>query len=386
MKRKFLILMVAFPVALYARQTNPVPVNDPINTDSSVQETASPTIENGDLPLETSLDASAMSTLGDASPSPPTKSGNQASARPASSEAPAPEIGGSMVGYIDNAIIGSEVRLRFDAGFHDNFPDNGEFFYAKCGCYKILGGDYAFDPNAPGPSPGVATNLNFQQLYLRAEYAPTKRFSVFTEVPFRWIQPLSFVPGVGTFSNQSGISDVSAGVKVAILESSNRVLTAQLEGTFPSGDASKGLGTNHYVFTPELLFYQGFSERLALEGEVGDSHPIGGSAGVPVGNGGFAADIFYYGVGPSYTLYQAESFKVATVLEMVGWHEFGGFETVWLTGSDIANSVNGTNILNFKLGIRTSFGHSSIYAGYGTPVTHDHWYKGIVRVEYRYYF
>jgi hypothetical protein len=361
-------------------------VNDPINTASSVQETASLAIENGDLSLETSPDASAMSTLGDASLSPPTQDSKQAPARPSSGGTPGPEIGSSMVGYIDNAIIGSEVRIRLDSGFHDNFPDNGEFFYAKCGCYKILGGNYAFDPNAPGPSPGVVTNLNFQQLYLRAEYAPTKRFSVFTEVPFRWIQPLSFVPGFGSFSNQAGISDVSVGVKVAILASSNRLLTAQLEGTFPSGDASKGLGTNHYAFTPELLFYQGFSERLALEGEVGDSHPIGGSAGVPVGNGGFAADIFYYGVGPSYKLYHGESVTVATVLEMVGWHEFGGFETVWLTGSDIANSVDDTNILNFKLGIRTSFGHSSIYAGYGTPVTHDHWYKGIVRVEYRYYF
>lgn len=384
--KRILILIITFPMALCARQTDPVPVNNPISTASSVQETASLTIENRGLSLETSPGDSATSTLGDASLSLPTQDGKQTPAAASSGQSPSPEIGSSMVGYIDNAIIGSEVRIRFDAGFHDNFPDNGEFFYAKCGCYKILGGNYAFDPNAPGPSPGVVTNLNFQQLYLRAEYAPTRRFSVFTEVPIRWIQPLSFVPGFGSFSNQAGISDVSVGVKVAILESSNRLLTAQLEGTFPSGDASKGLGTNHYTFTPELLFYQGFSERLALEGEVGDSHPIGGSAGVPVGNGGFAADIFYYGVGPSYKLYHGESVTVAAVLETVGWHEFGGFETVWLTGSDIANSVDGTNILNFKLGIRTSFGHSSIYAGYGTPVTHDHWYKGIARVEYRYYF
>src|SRR6266566_4009658 len=41
---------------------------------------------------------------------------------------------GSMVGYITDATIESQVRLRFDAGFHNNIPDRSEFFYAQCGC------------------------------------------------------------------------------------------------------------------------------------------------------------------------------------------------------------------------------------------------------------
>ena len=44
-----------------------------------------------------------------------------------------------MVGYIDNAIVvSSEVRIRFDAAFNDQFPDRAEFIYGKCGCYRIL--------------------------------------------------------------------------------------------------------------------------------------------------------------------------------------------------------------------------------------------------------
>jgi len=66
-----------------------------------------------------------------------------------------------MVGYVDDAIVGSQVRIRFDAGFHDNAPDRAEFFYAQ---YAGL--------NGPGPN-SVVADLNFQQLYMRAELAHT---------------------------------------------------------------------------------------------------------------------------------------------------------------------------------------------------------------------
>src|SRR5262245_319540 len=71
-----------------------------------------------------------------------------------------PRSEGSMVGYIDNAIVGNQVRIRFDAGFHTEFPDRAEFFYAKCGCYSsnLAGsGLPATDLSASGPGPGVAT-------------------------------------------------------------------------------------------------------------------------------------------------------------------------------------------------------------------------------------
>jgi hypothetical protein len=64
---------------------------------------------------------------------------------------PKPEIPGSMVGYIDNPIVDSEIRIRFDDAFEDRFPDRSEFFYAKCACYRMLSGP-AQDPNAPGPA------------------------------------------------------------------------------------------------------------------------------------------------------------------------------------------------------------------------------------------
>src|SRR5436853_1419644 len=98
-----------------------------------------------------------------------------------------------MVGYVDDAVVGSQVRVRFEAGFHNDVPDRAEFFYGKCGCFRAGGAD----KDAPGPGPDQANNIRFQQLYLHTEYAPTSRVSLFAELPFRRIQPQSF-SGTGT--------------------------------------------------------------------------------------------------------------------------------------------------------------------------------------------
>jgi len=244
-----------------------------------------------------------------------------------------PTIQSVKVGYIDGAIIGSQIRSRFDAAFHDNATDRAEFFYPR---YNGLN-------NGPGPT-SVIADLNFQQLYLYAEYAPSKRFSIFTEVPGRWIQPQQTVNNtssplgtIGPFPNvsEAGLSDLAAGFKLAAIASSNQYLTFQFQAYFPSGNASLGLGTNHYSVEPALLYYRRLSERFALETQVGDSHPIGGSFcperciadGLPPGapphpppvSGGFAGDVFFYGVGPSYALYRGKHVRIAPVVELVGW-------------------------------------------------------------------
>jgi hypothetical protein len=47
-------------------------------------------------------------------------------------------------------------------------------------------------------------------------------------------------------------------------------------------------------------------------------------------------------------------------------------------------SVAGINIVNRKVGARTSIGkRDSFYLGFGQAVTHELWYKLIIRLEYR---
>src|SRR5688500_8894513 len=68
---------------------------------------------------------------------------------------------GSMVGYIEDASIRTQFRVRFDGGWGVNSPDRAEFFYAKCGCYRDLAGSPLLDAEAPGPGPGIVTDMNF---------------------------------------------------------------------------------------------------------------------------------------------------------------------------------------------------------------------------------
>lgn len=307
---------------------------------------------------------------------------------------PKPEIPGSMVGYIDDAIVSSQIRTRFDGAFDDQWPDRSEFFYAKCGCYRGLQNliPPAYDPHAPGPGPGVPNDINFQQLYTNVEYSPRRRFSAFVQVPIRWLQPQGFksVPPFPGFSNQAGLSDVTAGLKFAVVASEGTYLTFQFQSYFPSGNASKGLGTNHYSVEPSLLLYHRFSSRFTLEGQISDWHPIGGSAGVPTaGSEGFAGDVFNYGIGPSYKLYRGNHVGVAPVVELVGWHVLGGFQTQPVTGAlyGAASEVSGMNVVNIKVGLRIGVGfRNSFYAGFGQALTHDDWYRHLVRIEYRYSF
>jgi hypothetical protein len=296
-----------------------------------------------------------------------------------------PIIDASMVGYIDNAIVGSEARIRFDAAFNDAFPDRAEFVYAKCGC----NGNGAPGPGTVGHIP---KNVNFQILSFMGEYAVNRRFSAFVQIPFRWIQPQGIRPTKITavppaFPNGAGISDVQAGLKFAMLASSRHYLTAQLLSYFPSGDSRSGLGTNHYSLEPALLYYQRLSDRFEIEGELGGWLPIGGSAGAPTTSPqGFAGNLFFYGIGPSYRLINGEGFRLAPVIELVGWNVTGGQQTGSAT-STRQSSASGINIVNLKIGARMGFGgHSSLYVGYGKALTSADWYDQIVRVEYRYSF
>jgi hypothetical protein len=389
MRRAVLVLMILFPALIQAQGQDPQPVKNQPAPNSNLQTGDTPAVEADGSPAiaEDNIKpvinwSTNQQTTQRSKPNKPVK------------DVKMPSIEGSMVGYVDNAIIGSQIRIRFDAAFNDPFPDRAEFFYAKCSCYRQLGAagpplSLAADPNAPGPGPGIPTTINYQQFYAQVEYAPISRFSIFTEVPIRWLQPQGFkVTPFTPFGNQSGLSDVEAGFKFAALISSSHYLTFQFRAYAPSGDSSKGLGTNHWSVEPSLLYYQKLSSRWTVEGQLTYWHPIGGSAGVPVTNSeGYAGSIVNYGIGPSYRLINRESFRLSPVVELVGWKVLGGFETAPGPIDNAAAEVSNINIVNVKAGARASFGrHNSIYAGYGRAVTFSDWYRNLFRMEYRYSF
>jgi hypothetical protein len=288
---------------------------------------------------------------------------------------------GSMVGYIDDASVESNVRIRFDAAGGNSVPDRAEFFYAKCGCYRGLAGNPAFDPDAPGPGPGIVTDLQFQQLYLEGEAEVAPHFSVLGQVPLRWLQPQSFVPGSGSFPNHGGIGDIRAGVKLAFVDTATTIATVKAQVYFPTGDALNGLGTDHVSVEPAFLLWNALSPKVTLESQFGVWLPVGGAAPVPTSaEGHFAGRLFYYGIGPAFTVYDTGRTSLAPVVELVGWHVQDGFETAG-TGD-----ASGTDILNLKIGARFVVNGGSFYAGWGHALTDAAWYTDIVRFEYRYNF
>jgi hypothetical protein len=293
-------------------------------------------------------------------------------------------INPSMVGYIDDAIVHSEVRIRFDSALHNKTPDRAEFFYGKCGCYRGLTGG-AYDGNSPGPGDQIPKYVNFQELYFLGEYAHGQHFSGFIQIPIRWIQATAAAGPVLTFPSSSGISDMALGLKAAPFIFENAYLTFQFKAFLPTGDARQGLGTNHASIEPSLLYFQRISSRLAVEAEIGDTHPLSSSAGVPTQTAphGFAGDVFFYGAGPSYQFMSSDKLSVGGVLEVVGWNVGSGFVTT-LAGP---TTTGGVNIVNMKIGPRVGFHrHHSLYFGYGIALTSQNWYHDIFRTEYRYAF
>ena len=288
---------------------------------------------------------------------------------------------GSMVGYLDDPVIGTKVRVRFEAGFENTAPDRAEFFYAKCGCYQqSLPLDHPFyDPEAPGPGPAAVSELDFQQAFVQGEYATSERVSLFAELPLRWFQPQTFVPGTGaSFEDQSGIGDIRGGVKVALVSALDHLVTLQVRGFVPTGESESGLGTNHASIEPALLLYNRLSDRASIESQVGLWAPLGGSDGVPISTSeNFSGNVFFYGIGPAVEVYRGPRVRFAPVVELIGWRVLGGFQS-------IGEEASGVNIVNLKIGARLTWDDAgSIYGGWGRALTDEHWYHDIVRFEYR---
>lgn len=288
----------------------------------------------------------------------------------------------SMVGYIENADIGSKVRVRFDSGRGLEAADRAEFFYAKCGCYRFLPtSNAAYDPDAPGPGPGVLRKADYTQFTVYAEYALTGRLSLVGDLPIRSLKPQTFATGTGSFGNASGVSDVRGGLKFSLASDGNSQMTFQALATAPSGDSMKGLGTNHWSVEPAILYNTQFAEHVGLEAQFGTVFPTGGSKAVPTSSPDkFSGTVIYYGVGPSVDIYSQGRTRIAPVVELVGWRVVDGYSTAE------GGKISGVNIVNLKVGGRVAVGENSFYVGYGKALTDAVWYDSLIRFEYRYGF
>ena len=266
----------------------------------------------------------------------------------------------SSVGYIDSAVPGNQLRLRFDAGYDNRRPNLAEFFWAQG---QPLG------PGVPRPE----SRVDYQELTAFVEGAFAERFSGFVELPWRFVNP-------DVNANTNGLSDMNAGFKWAFVYGEDVVATFQFRTYFPTGDASRGLGTRHVSLEPAFLLYKPLTDRLRFEGEF--------RTWVPVGGTDFAGDILRYGAGLNYDLAEMNELKVVPVAELVGWTALGGKQTVvHPSGLATVESAAGDTMLHIKLGVYLKLGSCcDFYTGYGRPLTGNRWYENTVRVQFRWLF
>ena len=305
-------------------------------------------------------------------------------ARPASQQPPASRRLASFVGYIDDPVVSSKVRVRYELAYQNTAPDRAEFFYAKCGCYRNPAAGAAFDPDAPGPGPGATDDINFRQTFVLGEYAPNNRLSFFGELPVRTILPQTFIPGTGApFDDQTGIGDLRAGAKFGLSGDDLYTFVGQVKAYLPTGDSEKGLGTDHWSVEPAVLYLRQLG-RASIEAEGGFWLPVGGADGLPSGeHEHFSGNVFFWGIGPSVEVVRTRALRLAPVVELIGWHVLGGFQTAAVGDAD----ASGTKIYNVKFGARVMFNdRGSFYVGYGKALTDAVWYDDIVRFEYRHGF
>jgi hypothetical protein len=268
-----------------------------------------------------------------------------------------PTVTDSRDGYIDPAIPGDQFRLRYDSSYDDTRPTRAEFLYPQGGPHGR---------GLPEPEPRV----DFQDISAYLELIATERLSGFVEVPWRFLNP-------EVNPDHSGLSDMNAGFKYAFIDDSDLVATFQFRTYAPTGDAHRGLGTEHVSLEPALLVWKPLPQGFGLEGELRYWAPVGGTD--------FAGDIIRYGLGLHYDLPIAGKVYVSPVATVVGWTVLGGKETVvHPSGLTSVEDTAGQTIVNVKLGARAGLGRfGDVYMGYGRALTGDRWYANTLRLEWR---
>lgn len=266
----------------------------------------------------------------------------------------------AAVGYIDPAIVANQFRLRYDTAYRNRRPNRAEFFYARGG------------PAGPG-LPLPESNVDYQDVFPYIEVALNPFFSVFVEGGTRFLNPT-------INANTAGFADMMAGFKYALVACEDQYVTFQLKNYAPTGDADRGLGTNHYSIEPGLLVWQKLDDNWCFNGEFRYWIPVGGTD--------FAGSILRYGVGLSYGRPSADHFWITPVVEFVGWTCLDGKQTVvrQLPAFTIEDAA-GDTIVNAKVGLRMGAGlGGDFYVGWGRALTGDTWYKDVLRLEYRLFF
>jgi hypothetical protein len=261
--------------------------------------------------------------------------------------------------FVDAVRPQTTQRLRWDSGVNLIFPDRSEFFWARA------------DGSGKGPKPvtGLAERrLDYNDLSLYTEGA-TGRIGIFTEVPYRTVDP-------EVDAHASGFGDMTVGTKTLLFDCELLQVGFEFKTYLMVGNARKGLGTGHVSLEPSGLLGIRLAEDTYLQTQFSEWIPIAGDPG-------YAGSIFHYHASINQVLCRIlPNVPLIGTLEFNGWSFQHGQYTDPINGAFQGSS--GDTYLSFGPGLRLVV-CDKIDFGFGTAfaLTHGHWADQLYRTEFR---
>jgi hypothetical protein len=279
-----------------------------------------------------------------------------------------PSLFASNVGWIDPALIGTQLRERYDVRFNNTTPDRAEYYTARN--QQFFNGTNISGRGFPIPE----RKIDMQEAVTYGEYAFTNRFSVFFEMPVRFMNP-------DQNGAASGFGDLNTGFKVAYFAMPDQVQTFQLRIYIPTGTTENGLGVGHATIEPGLLLWQKLSDNWLLESEIRDWIPLNGL--------NYAGNTLRYSLGLSYDAYSNDTWSLKPVAELLGWSILRGKESRFIDSLPTFQSTHDAQgtIIESAFGVRGTCGDNfDWYLGYSIPLTGKFWFEDNIRLEVRWHF
>ena len=287
-------------------------------------------------------------------------------------------------GYIDFAPIQSRVRIRYDnlQGLLAGQRERAGYLYPT-----PLSGNGSYT-GARGPDYfQVPEDLNVEEMSVYIEMALRERFSVFVDLPFRWLTlPDNAIAGGG--GDLRGVTDIRAGLRWGLINCPDEHLTLQVRTSLPTGDPRQILGTGNTSIDIGLLYDQLIGDKTRFYFELNDWQTLDAAQ---LGPGTITdpqllnldANVLRIGAGLGYELLncgtRCQQRNLTAFFEVVTWTVLDG---VTGTGFDLLDAT-GDTIVNGKYGVRYTHDQHSFYVGYGHNWTDDLWYEDLFRFEWQ---
>lgn len=298
-------------------------------------------------------------------------------------------------GYIDSAVIRSRVRVRYDNATGANNPARAGFLYPTLGEGQDYDGGRGPDGGVGGG--GATGEVDIEQISTYVELAFRDRFSIFIDVPVRFLGPITFGAG-SPFDDgtQAGAGDISAGFRWGWIAEADEHLTFQLRTTAPTGESRRALGTGNTTMDFSLLYDRRFCDVATFFAEFNDWQTLdavelndtGGAGSTSTNLLNQDANIMRFGLGLGVDFWSNQNRRqpitVTGITELVTWTVLEGVNSP-LDGSPLEDA-SGDTIVNGKYGLRVSGHENSLYVGYGHNWTSDRWYSDLFRLEWQHNF